>query len=117
MSYMLLIVEPAGQRASRSEEQGRALYDSMLRFADTLKQRGVLRDAQSLRSDAEGARIRVRDGKRQQLDGPFVETKEMVGGFFLLECDDLEEALEIAAACPAAEWATVEVRRLGPCFM
>jgi hypothetical protein len=116
MPYMLLIVEPLGQRASRSEEEGRELYDVMLRFADSLKERGLLLNAQSLRSDADGVRVQVRDGKRKHIDGPFAEAKEMVGGFFLLDCDDRDLALEIAAQCPAAEWATVEVRELGPCF-
>jgi hypothetical protein len=116
MTYMLLIVEPAGQRSERSEEEGRELYEVMTRFAGKLKERGLLVDAQSLRSDADGVRVRVRDGKAQHIDGPFVETKEMVGGFFLLNCNDKAQALEIAAQCPAAEWATVEVRALGPCF-
>jgi hypothetical protein len=49
-------------------------------------------------------------------DGPFAEAKEMVGGFFLLTCETRDQALEIARACPAAEWATIEVRELGPCF-
>jgi hypothetical protein len=116
MSYMLLIVEPSGQRRERSEQEGRELYAAMTRFAGGLKERGLLRDAQSLRSDEVGVRVQVRDGQRAHVDGPFAETKEMVGGFFLLDCDDKAQALEIAAACPAAEWATVEVRELGPCF-
>lgn len=116
MAYMLLIVEPAGQREQRSEEEGRRLYEVMVNFADTLKARGLLVDAQSLRSDADGVRVQVREGQRTQIDGPFTETKEMVGGFFLLDCEDKAQALEIAAQCPAAEWATVEVRQLGPCF-
>lgn len=116
MPYMLLIVEPSGQRDGRSEQEGRELYDAMLRFAGGLKERGLLIDAQSLRSDAAGVRVQVRDGKPQRVDGPFVETKEMVGGFFLLDCEDRDLALEIAAECPAARWATVEVRELGPCF-
>lgn len=116
MRYMLLIMEPVGQRAERTEEEGRAAYDEMMRFAAGLRQQGVLVDAQSLRSDESGVRLRVRDGKRAQTDGPFLETKEMVGGFFLLDCASRDEALEIAAACPAARFATVEVRELGPCF-
>jgi hypothetical protein len=116
MPYMLLIVEPAGQRAQRSDEEGRALYDTMLRFGDELKSRGLLLAAQSLRSDAEGVRVQVRDGKRRQVDGPFSETKEMVGGYFLLDTEDKAQAVEIAASCPAAAWATVEVREFGPCF-
>jgi hypothetical protein len=50
------------------------------------------------------------------LDGPFAEAKEMVGGFFLLDCATREEAVAIARECPAAEWATVEVRATGPCY-
>ncbi|MGE5338937.1 MAG: YciI family protein [Gemmatimonadota bacterium] len=116
MPYMLLIVEPTGQRSERSEAEGRALYDRMLRFAESLKSRDLLQRAESLRTDADGTRLQVRNGKRTLVDGPFSEAKEMVGGFFLLDCATREEAIEIAAECPAAEWATVEVRELGPCF-
>ncbi|HRQ63455.1 MAG TPA: YciI family protein [Xanthomonadaceae bacterium] len=116
MPYMLLIVEPVGQRRERTEEEGRALYDSMLRFGNELKSRGLLIGTQSLRSDAEGVRVKVRDGRRSQVDGPFAEAKEIVGGYFLLDTEDKAEAIEIAAACPAATWATVEVREFGPCF-
>lgn len=116
MSYMLLIVEPQGQRAERSEAEGRELYDRMLRFSEELKARGLLKISQSLRTDAQGVRVQVRGGKATLLDGPFAETKEMVGGFFLLDCESREQAVAIAAECPAAEWATVEVRELGPCF-
>ena len=116
MSYMLLIVEPIGQRRTRTEEEGRGLYESMLAFADGLKRRGVLLAAQSLRSDADAVRVQVRDGRRALVDGPFSETKEMVGGYFLLDCATRDEAVAIAAECPAAQWATVEVREFGPCF-
>lgn len=116
MSYMLLIVEPRGQRAERSEAEGRALYDRMLEFSADLKARGLLTRSQSLRTDADGVRVQVRAGRRSVFDGPFSESKEMVGGFFLLDCQTREEAIAIAAECPAAEWATVEVRELGPCF-
>ena len=116
MPYMLLIVEPLGQRRERSETEGRQLYDRMLRFSDELKARGLLKASQSLKSDVEGVRVRVRDGKRTLVDGPFSETKEMVGGFFLLDCETKDEAIAIASECPAAEWATVEVREFGPFF-
>jgi hypothetical protein len=49
-------------------------------------------------------------------DGPYAETKEVIGGFFLLTCETREEALAVARECPAAQWATIEVRELGPCF-
>lgn len=115
MQYLLLIVEPRGQREERTPEEGQAVYGEMLRFADELGRRGQLKIAQSLRSDTEGVRVSVRDGKRALLDGPFAEAKEMVGGFFLVDCASRDEAVAIAAECPAARWATVEVRELGPC--
>jgi hypothetical protein len=113
---MLLIVEPVGQRRERSEAEGRQLYDRMLRFSDELKTRGLLKASQSLKSDTERVRVQVRDGKRAFVDGPFSESKEMVGGFFLLDCETKDEAIAIASECPAAGWATVEVREFGPCF-
>jgi hypothetical protein len=116
MSYMLLIVEPVGQRRERTEDEGRALYDSMLKFSADLKARGLLTVSQSLRSDAEAVRVQVRQGRRTLIDGPFAEAKEMVGGYFLLTCKSRDEAVAIAAECPAAQWATVEVREFGPCF-
>lgn len=117
MSYMLLIHEPRGQRLERGEAAGRAVYDRMLGFAASLKARGVLVAAESLASDEQGVRVQVRGGKSRLTDGPFAEAKEMVGGFFLLNCATREEAMAIAAQCPAAEWCTVEVRETAPCYM
>jgi len=116
MSYMLLIHEPHGQRAERGREAGEQAYDRMLRFAADLKARGVLVAAESLVSDDRATRVEVRDGRTRTIDGPFTEAKEMVGGYFRLTCATREEALSIAAECPAAQWCTVEVREVGPCF-
>ncbi len=113
MSYMLLIMEPHGQRAARTADEGTQAYESMLEFAADLKSRGLLRATESLKTD--GIRVVVREGKRMRIDGPFAEAKELVGGFFLLDCDDEAQAIAIAGQCPAAQWATVEVRELGPC--
>ena len=116
MPYMLLIVEPPGQRAERGEEAGRAIYQRMLDFTEQLQQRGVLMNSSSLAHMNEGARLQLRDGRRSVVDGPFAETKEMIGGFFLLDVPTRDAALAVAAECPAAEWATVEVRATGPCY-
>jgi hypothetical protein len=116
MPFMLLIVEPTGQRRERSEAEGHAAYASMLRFAGDLKARGVLRAVESLSSQVSAARVQVRGGRAEVIDGPFAEAKEMVGGFFLVDCETREEAVAIAAQCPAAQWCTVEVRALGPCY-
>jgi len=116
MAYMLLMMEAPDQRATRTEAEGRAVYERMLRFADDLKQRGLLLGVESLRSTADAARVQVRGGRAQVIDGPFSEAKEMVGGFFLIDCKTRDEALAIARECPAAEWSTVEVRSLAPCY-
>jgi hypothetical protein len=116
MSYMLLVAEEAGERAMRSGSELRMRYDRMLRFSEDLKKRGLLTLSQSLRSDVEGARVRMQGAKMIVRDGPFAESKEMIGGFFLLTCATREQAIGIARECPAAEWATLEVRELGPCF-
>lgn len=116
MPYLLLIHEPVGQRQQRTEAEGHAVYERMLRFADSLKSRGVLRAVESLTSLDGAARLQVRGGKPRVVDGPFAEAKEMVGGFFLVDVPTREAALAIARECPAAEWATVEVRETGPCY-
>ncbi|GLH72704.1 hypothetical protein GETHLI_12060 [Geothrix limicola] len=116
MPYMLLIMEPRGQRAERGEEAGHAVYERMVRFSEDLKSRGLLMATNSLHSDRDAVRVQVRDGKTSLLDGPFAESKEMVGGFFYLTCETRAEAIAIAQTCPAAEWATVEVRETGPCY-
>ena len=116
MPYMLLIVEPPGQRIERGVEEGKEVYAQMLRFAEVLKARGVLRGVESLASDAKGVRVQVRNGRPRLVDGPFTEAKEMVGGFFIVDVATRAEAVAIAAECPAAAWATVEVREVGPCW-
>ncbi|HTC14489.1 MAG TPA: YciI family protein [Steroidobacteraceae bacterium] len=113
MSYMLLIVEPQGQRRERSAQELRHAYQRMLEFAEQLQRARQLVATNSLREDA--VRVRLSGGKPVVLDGPFTEAREMIGGFFLLSCQTRAEALAIAGRCPAAEWATVEVRELGPC--
>jgi hypothetical protein len=116
MSYMLLIVEPKGLRRTRTEDEGRALYDSMVNFSESLKARGLLTLSQSLTEDSRGARVKVRGGTTSVVDGPFAEAKEMIGGIFMLTCETREQAIEIAAQCPVASSTTIEVRELGPCF-
>jgi hypothetical protein len=118
MAYMLLIHEPTGQRATRTQAEGKAVYARMLEFADTLKSRGVLRSVESLATpNADTVRVQVRSGRAQVLDGPYAEAKEMVGGFFVVDVPTRDEALAIAGECPAAEWAAIEVRETGPCYL
>jgi hypothetical protein len=114
MTYMLLIVEPPELRA-RSEADRRQLCALMESFADGLRERKVLLATDSLRTEA--ARVVARNGKATVIDGPFAEAKEMIGGYFLLDCADRSEAIAIARDCPALDWGTVEVREIGPCYL
>ena len=116
MNYMLMIVEPRGQRAERTDAEGRAAYAGMLDYANRLQQRGVLRGVESLLGDDRGARVQVRNDHVRTIDGPFAEAKEFIGGFFLVDCASLADAVALAAECPAAQFATIEVRATGPCF-
>lgn len=115
MSYALVILEEHGQRAARGQSGGEAAYAAMLAFAEGLKAQGQLVMTQALSTEQTRVR-RGRGGSPEVLDGPFVEAKELVGGIFILKDVDREQALRIASACPAAAWATVELRALGPCF-
>lgn len=117
MAYLLLIVEPRGQRDTRTQPEAQGLYAEMVRFGEGLAERGVLLASESLRPDKHGVRVQVRDDKPQLRDGPFAEAREMVGGFFLINCATRDEAVEIAKQCPAARWATVEVREVAPCHV
>jgi hypothetical protein len=116
MAYALLIVESPGQREARSAAERGERYQRMVQFSEDLKERGLLTVSQSLVSTQNGARVRVQGGALSVVDGPFSEAKEMIGGFLLLTCGSREEAIAIARDCPAAGWATIEVRELGPCI-
>ncbi|SHE54643.1 Uncharacterized conserved protein [Modicisalibacter ilicicola DSM 19980] len=117
MDYLLLIIEAREDRETRSEDDGRALYDEMVRFGEDLATRGKLLASRSLRPDKHGVRVQQRGTRPTLLDGPFTESKEMVGGFFLIDCANREEAIAIAGQCPAARFAIVEVRECAPCYV
>ena len=113
MSYLLLIFEPRGQREARSEAEAHACYAEMVAFGVGLGDK--LLASESLSPDRHGVRVQMPHAKPALRDGPFTEAKEMLGGFYLLDCASLDEAVAIAQRCPAARFATVEVRECAPC--
>ena len=117
MRYLLMIHEKRGDREQRSEDEGRALYAEMEAFGERLRAEGRLLAVESLVPDRHAVRVRLEQGRPQLRDGPFAETREMIGGFFLIECADRAEALAVAQACPAARFASVELRECGPCYL
>ncbi|WP_141322952.1 YciI family protein [Myxococcus sp. AB025B] len=116
MTYMLLVMEESKRKRSRTPEEGRREMERMMGFVRDLQARGLWKGSDSLRSVSEGVRIEVRDHQRTLRDGPFAESKEVVGGYVLFDCASREEALAIASQCPAAEWSTVELREVGVCY-
>jgi hypothetical protein len=115
MPYMLLVMEEQSRREGRPAKQAQSECDQMDAFARSLKARGVYLASQSLRHLSDGTRVETRGGKPRVVDGPYAEAKELVGGFFLLDIATREQAVAIAAECPAAAWASIEVREVGPC--
>lgn len=115
MTYMLLIMEEGKRKRSRAPEEGRREMERMVGFVEGLKARGIWQASDSLRSVSEGVRVEVRGGQSTLRDGPFAESKEVVGGYVLFDCPTRAEALMIASECPAAEWSTVELREVGVC--
>jgi hypothetical protein len=109
MQYMLMIYfEPTEDPPSDNERAAtRAEYDQL---NATLSERGVLRGGAELQPADTATSVRIRNGKVLLTDGPFAETKEQLGGYYLIECDSLDEALEVAAQIPGARYGTIEVR-------
>ena len=118
MRFMIMVKATGASEAQTRPGEGvdEKLMAEMAAYHEALAKAGVLLDANGLKPSAQGWRVRYSRGKRTVIDGPFAEAKEMVGGFYLLNCDREEEAVAIAAECPAAQWCTVEVRRLAPCY-
>ena len=112
MQYLLLIyIDPALMDAL-PEGQADAMLRSCFDHADGLKEEGHLLESQMLEPAATAKSMRVRRGRVTTTDGPFAETHEQLGGFFLLECKDLDEALHWAEKIPHAKYGSVEVRPL-----
>lgn len=110
MRFLLLIHwdEKASAAAGHSDEAG--LVAEHVRYAQALRESGRLVDGMRLKPEDAGVRVQVRDGKRAVTDGPFTDGREALGGYYLLECDSLEEAVEWAARCPSARHGSIEVR-------
>lgn len=110
MRYLLLICgDDAAHKAMAADGSFEA---SCHAWADELQRRGVLVSVQGLRSPGDATTVRVRGDEVLLTDGPFADTKEFIGGFILVDCADLDEALEVTAAHPAARYGAIEIRPL-----
>ena len=108
MTYLLLIC--VAENVQLSPEQSAATGPATNAWVAEMDGRGVRREGAPLGPVREAALVRVRDGEVLISDGPFAETKEQIAGFYVIECADLDEAVEVAAKVPAARYGTIEVR-------
>lgn len=109
MRYLVLIysAEPTSPPPSAQIEEIGAAYGA---YTGMLRERGAFVGGDELQPTSTATTIRVRDGQTLITDGPFAETKEALGGFYMVEAADLDEAIELARACPGAQWGSIEVR-------
>ena len=108
---LMLYVDEAGwpKLTATQQEVGMAAY---LAYTEALTKAGILRGVNRLHPSSGATTVRIADGKPQVLDGPFVDSKEQVGGYYVIEVPDLDAAISWAARCPAADHGVVEVRPL-----
>jgi len=107
VKYMMLIYF---EESAMSEQEREHCYLDSAQFAGRLNDKGQYLLAAPLQPTSTATSVRIQGGKRVVTDGPFAETREQLGGFFLVEAKDLDEAIDIAAGIPAGRWGTVEIR-------
>jgi len=113
MRYMLLIsIDKTAPPPQKAEME--AILHGHERFQAALQAAGKMVHSERLRPDEEGSRVRLKAGQWQVTDGPYTETKEILGGFYLIECDSKNEAIEWAKKIPLRDDGTVEVRPIWP---
>ena len=108
MRYVMLICND--EKAMLDADDESAMLAEYGKFSEEMGQRGVLQGGERLRPTTDATTVRVRDGEVLTSDGPFAETKEQIGGLFLTDLPDLDEAIRLSALVPAAEYGSMEIR-------
>jgi hypothetical protein len=110
MRYAMLICADESVVAQVGPDEAGSMLGEYMKFGEEMTERGVLQGGERLRPTSDATTVQVRDGEVITSDGPFAETKEQIGGFYLVDCKDLDEAIEIAAKIPGARVGKIEVR-------
>ena len=110
MKYILLIYGDEAAGANMSEAEQKAQYDDYFGYTTALRDSGAYVGGEALREVKSATTVRVRNGKTTTTDGPFAETKEQLGGYYMVDCNNLDEAIEWAAKLPGARNGSIEVR-------
>ena len=110
--YMLMVYEEEVDAAQQAEHEH--VTPLLVELHASLREAGLLVGVNRLRTTESATSVRVREGRTEITDGPFAVTKEVLAGYYILECADLDEALKLAERLPMAPWATIEVRPVMP---
>ncbi len=110
MKYLCLIYENEGAWATMSREEGDRIMGEYMTFTDDIKKSGHMIQGDALQRTSTATTVRVRNGKLSTTDGPFAETKEQLGGYYLIEARDLNEAIQVGSRIPGARTGSIEVR-------
>ena len=110
MRYLLLIYHSEADNASRTAEEQQTQIQEYWAFTQEVQAKGILEGGEALQSTAAATTVRVQNGKTVTTDGPFAETKEQLGGYYLLNCENLDQAIEYAAKIPDAKGGSIEIR-------
>lgn len=110
MKYAFTIYGDEAQREAASEEDRQAMSQAYGAVTEEMQEKGVLVAGEGLYPSATATTVRVREGDRDVTDGPYAETKEQLGGFYVLDVKDLDEAIEWAAKIPGSQFGSVEIR-------
>jgi hypothetical protein len=110
MRYALLICTEESAMAAASPAEAEASTAAYMKFGETMSKRGVLKGGERLHPTSDATTVQVRNGEVVTSDGPFAETKEQIGGFYLIDAKNLDEAIEVAAQIPGASVGSIEVR-------
>jgi hypothetical protein len=113
MEYMLLIYVNEAEGKRRSDAEQGQMHRDYMAFTQDLDRSGKNKGGNALQQTASASTVRVRNDKIMITDGPFAETKEQLGGYYLVEAKDLDEAISIAARIPGARHGSIEVRHVG----
>jgi hypothetical protein len=114
MQYLLLIYANEQTAATMSPAEGEQIFREYMEYTQSIKASGHLRGGDPLEPTSKATTVRVRDGKTVTTDGPFAETREQLGGYYLVEAADLDEAIKLAARIPDARFGSIEVRPVMP---
>jgi hypothetical protein len=115
MQYMILIYGDEKNFAMLADnpQAQQQMYAAFTRYGADMREAGVLRGGAELKPTSTATTVRVRNGKTLTTDGPFAETKEQLGGYYMIDVPDLDQAVHWAARCPAANGGSIEVRPMG----